>query len=71
MKKAKAEGESAKVSVRNVRRAYNDKAKNLEEKGVSEDEVKNLVNEIQKLTDKFIEEVDNIVNQKEKDIMTV
>ena len=71
VKKAKAEGESAKVSVRNVRRAYNDKAKNLEEKGVSEDEVKNLVNEIQKLTDKFIEEVDNIVNQKEKDIMTV
>jgi len=71
VKKAKAEGENAKVSIRNIRRTSNDLAKSLEKEGVSEDEVKRLQDEIQKLTDKFIEEIDKIVVQKEKDIMTV
>lgn len=71
VKKAKSEGENAKVSIRNTRRTSNDMAKSLEKEGVSEDEVKKLQDEVQKLTDKFIEEVDKIVAQKEKDIMTV
>lgn len=71
VKKAKIEAENAKVSIRNVRRSSNDMAKDLEKEGVAEDEVKKLQEEIQKLTDKYIEMVDRIVNQKEKDIMTV
>jgi ribosome recycling factor len=71
VKKAKAEGENAKVSVRNTRRTSNDLAKDLEKEGVSEDEVKKLQEEIQKVTDRFIEDIDNIVEAKEKDIMTV
>lgn len=71
VKKAKAEGENAKVSIRNTRRTSNDMAKSLEKEGVSEDEVKKLQEEIQKVTDKFIEDIDKIVVQKEKDIMTV
>ena len=46
-------------------------AKDLEKEGVAEDEVKKLQEEIQKLTTKFIDMVDKIVVQKEKDIMTV
>ncbi len=71
VKKAKSEAENAKVSIRNIRRSSNDMAKDLEDEGVPEDEVKKLQEEIQKLTDKYIEMVDRIVNQKEKDIMTV
>ena len=71
VKRAKAEGENAKVSVRNSRRTSNEMAKSLEKDGISEDEVKRLQEEIQKLTDKFIEDIDKIVDQREKDIMTV
>jgi ribosome recycling factor len=71
VKKAKAEGENAKVSIRNTRRSSNDLAKGLEKEGISEDEVKKLQEEIQKLTDKFIEDIDKIVEAKETDIMTV
>jgi ribosome recycling factor len=71
VKKAKTEAENAKVSIRNIRRSSNDMAKELEDEGVPEDEVKKLQEDIQKLTDRYIEMVDKIVNQKEKDIMTV
>lgn len=71
VKKAKSEAENAKVSVRNIRRTSNDQAKGLEKEGLSEDEVKRLQDEIQKVTDRFIENVDKVVAQKEKDIMTV
>jgi ribosome recycling factor len=71
VKKAKAEAENARISVRNIRRSSNDMAKDLEKEGVPEDEVKKLQEEIQKFTDKFIDLVDKIVAQKEKDIMTV
>jgi len=71
VKKAKSEAENARISVRNVRRSSNDMAKDLEKEGVAEDEVKRLQEDIQKITDKFIEMVDKIVGQKEKDIMTV
>ena len=54
-----------------IRRSSNDMAKDLEKEGVAEDVVKKLQEEIQKLTDKYIDQVDKIVVQKEKDIMTV
>ncbi len=71
VKKAKSEAENARISIRNIRRSSNDMAKDLEKDGVPEDEVKKLQEDIQKFTDKFIEQVDRIVAQKEKDIMTV
>jgi ribosome recycling factor len=71
VKKAKTEAENARISIRNIRRSSNEMAKDLEKEGVPEDEVKKLQEDIQKFTDKFIEQVDRIVVQKEKDIMTV
>lgn len=71
VKKARVEAEEAKISIRNIRRSSNEMAKDLEKEGVAEDEVKKLEEEIQKLTGRFIEMVDKIVVQKEKDIMTV
>ena len=71
VKKAKAEVENAKVTIRNIRRAANDSGKKLEKDGVPEDEVKQLEKEIQNLTDTFISKVDKLFDAKEKDIMTV
>ena len=71
VKKAKAEAENAKISIRNIRRNANETAKKLKKDGVPEDEVEKLEVEIQKLTDDFITKVDKILEIKEKDIMTV
>lgn len=71
VKKAKAEAESAKVAIRNLRRNGVDDAKKLEKQGVSEDEIKVLEKEIQNITDNFISQVDKVLEHKEKDIMTV
>ncbi len=71
VKQAKAEVESAKVTIRNIRRAAIDSGKKLEKDGVPEDEIKLLEKEIQNLTDKFIAKVDKHFEAKEKDIMTV
>lgn len=71
VKKAKNEGENARVSVRNIRRAANDTAKKLKDGGVPEDDIKKLENEIQQVTDKFIQMIDRLLDSKEKDIMTV
>jgi ribosome recycling factor len=71
VKKAKAEGENAKVSVRNMRRSAVEDAKKLEKDGMPEDEVKMLEKEIQHITDSFIVQVDKLLEHKEKDIMTV
>ncbi len=71
VKKAKSESENSKVSIRNIRRSANETAKQLKNEGTPEDEIKKLEEEIQKLTDKFIEEIDKIMDAKEKDIMTV
>ena len=65
-------GEDTKVAVRNLRRDANDKVKKLEKAGeYTEDDVKSTLDEIQKLTDKSIKEVDEIVAAKEKEIMEV
>ena len=71
VKKVKAEGENAKVAIRNVRRNVIESARKLTKENVSEDQVKNLEKEIQSVTDENIEAVDKIIASKEKDIMTV
>jgi len=71
VKKAKEEAEKAKVAVRNIRRDANEEAKKLEKDGLSEDLRKDLEKEIQDLTNKFIEKIDQILGVKEKDILTV
>jgi len=64
--------EETRVSIRNVRRDVNDKIKSLEKaKTVSEDEAKKGLDEIQKITDKYIKEVDQVMDAKEKEIMEV
>lgn len=66
------EGESAKVAIRNVRRDANDAVKKLvKDKLASEDDQKRSETEIQKVTDKYIAEVDRLVASKEQDIMAV
>jgi len=71
VKKAKAEAENAKISIRNIRRNANETAKKLKKDGIPEDEVEKLETDIQKATDEFITKVDKILEIKEKDIMTV
>ncbi|HIZ06614.1 MAG TPA: ribosome recycling factor [Candidatus Eubacterium avistercoris] len=71
-KDVKKKGESAKVAVRNIRRDANDAMKKLGKSNeVSEDEVKDLETQIQKMTDKHIAEIDKAVEEKTKEIMTV
>lgn len=72
IKVVKSEGEDAKVAVRNLRRDANEALKKLlKDKEVSEDEERRGQEEIQKLTDRFVAEVDRLLAEKEKEIMTV
>ena len=72
VKVASSEGESGKVSIRNVRRDANSDLKDLlKEKEISEDEEKNTTSNVQTLTDKYVSQVDDIVKEKEAEIMTV
>lgn len=71
VKDVKKKGEAAKVAVRNVRRDANDAFKKLTKQDVSEDEVKDLSDKVQKLTDKFIKDIDAAVDKKSKEILTV
>lgn len=71
VKKAKAEVENAKVTVRSIRRSAMDAGKKLEKDGTPEDEIKQLEKDIQNLTDKFTDKIDKLFDAKEKDIMTV
>lgn len=71
VKDVKKKGEAAKVAVRNIRRDANDAFKKLKGTEVSEDKIKELETEMQKLTDKYIKEVDEAVVEKSKEIMTV
>ena len=70
-KDVKKKGEDAKVAVRNVRRDGNDFLKKLGKEDVSEDEIKELEDQLQKLTDKFGKDIDKLVEAKSKEIMTV
>ena len=70
-KKAKAEGENAKVSIRNVRKDANDFIKEAEKEGMSEDMAKTAEGKVQDLTNQFNSRIDEIIAAKEKDIMTL
>lgn len=71
-KVVRSEAENAKVAVRNVRRDANEQLKRLlKEKSISEDEDRRAQDEIQKLTDRFIAEVDKALHAKEADLMAV
>ena len=70
-KDVKKKGEDGKVTIRNIRRDGNDSFKKLAKTEVSEDEIKDLEDSLQKLTDKFIKDIDELVDAKTKEIMTV
>jgi ribosome recycling factor len=72
VKVARKTGEEAKVAIRNIRRDANEEVKKMEKSGeVSEDTARRMQDEIQKLTDKYSKEVDQIVSNKEKEIMEI
>jgi len=71
VKRARAEAENAKISIRNIRRNANETAKKLKKDGVPEDEVDKLETDIQKVTDDYTSKIDKVLEIKEKDIMTV
>lgn len=68
----KAEGEQAKVAVRNIRRDANSDFKTLlKDKEISEDEARGAEDAIQKLTDKYIVEIDKVLQEKEQDLLSM
>lgn len=72
VKDVKKKGEDAKVAIRNIRRDANDLFKKQSKSNeISEDDLKHLENEVQKLTDKYITEIDKAVEEKSKEILTV
>ncbi|MBX2077993.1 ribosome recycling factor [Campylobacter peloridis] len=72
VKHAKAMGEKAKVSIRNIRKDANDGVKKLEkDKAISEDEAKKAYDEVQKLTDTYTARVDELVKNKEAELLKV
>ena len=71
VKDVKKKGEAAKVAIRNIRRDANDMLKKLGKTDVSEDEIDELEEKVQKMTDKFIKKVDEAVEVKSKEILTV
>ena len=71
-KVVRSEGENARVAVRNLRRDANEHFKRLlKDKAVSEDDERRAQDDVQKLTDRFVAEIDKILTEKEKEIMTV
>lgn len=71
-KDVKKKGDNAKVAVRNVRRDANDTFKKQNKAGdISDDELKNVEDEIQKLTDKYVNIIDKTIDDKTKEILTV
>jgi len=72
LKVIKKKSEDGRVAVRNVRRDVNDQLKSIQKEGkISEDELKRSQEEVQKLTDRYIKEIDNLFNTKEQEIMQV
>ena len=67
-KQVKSEAEEAKIGVRNNRRSANNELKEVD---ISEDELKDAEDEVQKLTDKYTARIDNIFEHKKEEIMTV
>jgi ribosome recycling factor len=72
VKLVKGEAEDAKIAIRNIRRDANESLKKLtKDKACSEDDERRASEEIQKLTDKFVIDVDKMVAEKEKEVLTV
>ncbi|MCH5343471.1 MAG: ribosome recycling factor [Acetatifactor sp.] len=71
VKDVKKKGEEGKVAVRNIRRDGNDSLKKLAKTDISEDEIKQMEDQLQKLTDKYIKDIDALIEAKSKEIMTV
>ncbi|MEL7002827.1 MAG: ribosome recycling factor [Bacteroidota bacterium] len=71
VKQAKSEGENGKISVRNARKDVNDGLKGLLKDGASEDDIKRAEDKVQELTDQHTKKIDQILADKEKEIMTV
>ena len=71
VKDVKKKGEDAKVAIRNIRRDGNDAFKKLAKEEISEDEIKDLQDKLQKITDQFIKDIDAAIDVKSKEIMTV
>ena len=72
VKQVKAEAENAKIAVRNVRRDANDDAKKLEKNGeITEDALRGLNDDIQKVTDEYIAKIDKIAKEKEEEVLSV
>lgn len=71
VKQVKTEGENAKISIRNVRRETNEEIKKLQKDGLAEDMAKKAEEQVQALTDAHVKKVDELMEAKEKDIMTI
>ena len=72
VKQVKKMGEDAKIAIRNARRDKNEEVKKAEKaKEISEDDSKKFQDEIQKVTDKYTKEVDDVITIKEKELLTV
>jgi ribosome recycling factor len=72
VKLCKSEAEDAKIAVRNVRRDANEQLKKLvKDKAISEDEERRAQDDVQKMTDKAVVDIDKLVAEKEKEVMTV
>jgi ribosome recycling factor len=72
IKVVRHEGEQARVSIRNVRRDANTQLKELvKSKDISEDDERRAADVIQKLTDKYVADIDSVLTQKEKDLMEI
>ena len=72
VKLCKSEAEDAKIAVRNIRRDANEQLKKMiKDKAISEDDERRAQDEIQKLTDKFVTDIDKVVAEKEKEVLTV
>ena len=72
VKEVKKIGEDAKVSIRNIRRDINDQLKKDEKNGdITEDDLRSQTDDVQKATDNSIKDIDQLVADKEKDIMSV
>lgn len=72
VKDVKKKAENAKVAIRNIRRDANDAIKKMEKSSdISEDEQRVLEDEVQKMTDKFIDTIDKVLEEKSKEILTV
>jgi len=72
IKVVKSEGENSKISIRNIRRDCNEILKKMsKEKEISEDDERRMQEEIQKITDEFIVEIDKLIDAKEKDLLVI